>query len=368
MGIFPPAALTELLELPLTIKPNGTHHIQTLMCGSCTVENAFKSAFGYQAYKERGGEGPSELELQSCMDGISPGSPDRVILGFRGAFHGRTFGSLSVTNSKAAIKVDMPAFDWPHAPFPNLKYPLDAPENIRENQAEESRCLEEIEDIFFQYKNILNRPVAAMIIEPIQGEGGDRIASDDFYRNLKKICEKYDSVFIVDEVQTGFGATGKWWASDFWDISTDILCYAKKSQACGFYYSDKFSHNPNTRIFNTWMGEPLKLVMMSKCIEIVNRENLLNNATKVGNMLHDGLLELQKETDGKVNSIRGRGLIQAFDGHSVEFRDKMVNKTFKNGLLIGPCGNKGIRFRPSLNFTEEDCAKTLDILRKSARE
>merc|ERR1712176_318423 len=359
MGIFPPAALTELLELPLTIKPNGTHHIQTLMCGSCTVENAFKSAFGYQAYKERGGEGPSELELQSCMDGISPGSPDRVILGFRGAFHGRTFGSLSVTNSKAAIKVDMPAFDWPHAPFPNLKYPL---------KAEESRCLEEIEDIFFNYKNILNRPVAAMIIEPIQGEGGDRIASDDFYRNLKKICEKYDSVFIVDEVQTGFGATGKWWASDFWDISTDILCYAKKSQACGFYYSDKFSHNPNTRIFNTWMGEPLKLVMMSKCIEIVNRENLLNNATKVGNMLHDGLLELQKETDGKVNSIRGRGLIQAFDGHSVEFRDKMVNKTFKNGLLIGPCGNKGIRFRPSLNFTEEDCAKTLDILRKSARE
>lgn len=368
VGMFPPAKLPELLELPLSIKPQGMHHIQTLMCGACTVENAFKCAFGYAADKSRNGGRPTEIELKSCMDGILPGSTNRVILGFRGSFHGRTFGSLSVTNSKAGIKVDFPAFDWPHAPFPELKYPLDDPANIRENQAEENRCLEEIEEIFHSYNNVKKRPVAALIIEPIQGEGGDRIASDQFYRNLKKICEKYDSVFIVDEVQTGFGATGKWWASDFWGIESDILCYAKKAQACGFYYNKKFADNPDTRIFNTWMGEPLKMVMMSKCIEIINRDNLLKNAENVGNMLHNGLLDLEKESFGQASQVRGRGLFQAFDMDSTDNQGRFVKKAFENGLMIGPCGPKGIRFRPSLNFSEEECSKTLDILRKTIKQ
>lgn len=365
MGLFPPKNLIDLLEKPLSIKPPGMDHIQTLMCGSCTIENAFKTAFGYQAYKNRGGEGPSELELNSCMDGLSPGSSSGVILGFRGCFHGRTFGSLSVTNSKSAIKVDMPAFEWPHAPFPQLKYPLH--ENVRENQIEEDRCLEQTEDLFLSWKK-LDRPIAGVVIEPIQGEGGDRAATDSFYEKLAALCKKYDAVFIIDEVQTGFGATGKWWASEYWNTQGDILCYAKKSQACGFYYNKKFSHNPNTRIFNTWMGEPLKLVMMNKVIDIVQRDNLLNNVLTVGDFMHQGFLDLENQTQDLINSSRGRGLYRAFDVADIGIRDKIVAKAFENKLIIGPCGNNGIRFRPSLNFKMEEAERTVEILNQVIRD
>jgi len=365
MGLFPLASLPQLLAKPLEIKPPGMDHIQTLMCGSCTIENALKSAFGYQAYKDRGGEGPSELELSSCMDGLQPGSVSRTAMGFRGCFHGRTFGSLSITNSKSAIKVDMPAFEWPHAPFPNLKYPLE--ENVRENQEEERRCLEETEDLLSSWRQA-GRAIAAVIVEPIQGEGGDRAATDDFFNKLGGLCKKYDAVFIIDEVQTGFGATGKWWASEYWDVEGDILAYAKKSQACGFYYNKKFAANPNTRIFNTWMGEPLKLVLMSKVIDIVRRDNLLDNVNHVGGILHDGFLGMEKETDGQVNSCRGRGLYRAFNLDSSASRDALVAQAFKNKLMIGACGETGIRFRPSLNFTEEQANRTVEILRQSIKE
>jgi len=365
MGMFPPTEILNLLKEPLAIKPPGMDHIQTLMCGACSVENSLKAAFTHQAWKARGGQGPSELELSSCMDGLTPGSSDRAVLGFRGSFHGRTFGSMSITNSKAAIKVDFPAFDWPHAPFPDLKYPLE--ENVRENQAEEARCLEETEDILSSWtKN--GRPIAALIVEPIQGEGGDRAASDEFFKKLADLCQKYDSVFIIDEVQTGFGATGKWWASEYWEVPGDILVYAKKSQACGFYYNEKFAADPNGAIFNTWMGEPLKLVMMNKIIDIVRRDQLLENVLKVGEHLHQGFLDLEKETDGLVNSARGRGLYRAFDMATPELRDAMVDSAFRNKLMIGGCGPKAVRFRPSLNFTIEEADKTLDLLRKSVKD
>merc|ERR1711931_74957 len=118
------------------------------MCGSCTLENAIKTAFGFYAYRERGGEPPSPEAHATCMDGLAPGSPNLCALSFRGGFHGRTLGTLSMSNSKSAIKVDMPAFQWPHAPFPALKYPLH--EFERENAEEEARCLEVVQDLFDQ--------------------------------------------------------------------------------------------------------------------------------------------------------------------------------------------------------------------------
>jgi len=370
MGMFPPTKLTSLLEKPMQIRPPGMDHIQTLMCGACAVENALKAAFTWQAWRERNGEGPSKLELDSCMDGILPGSTNRAILGYKGSFHGRTFGSMSITNSKAAIKVDLPAFEWPHAPFPDLKYPLH--ENLKENEIEENKCLEETEDILNKWaKN--GRPIAAIIIEPIQGEGGDKAASDNFFKKLGDLCKKYNSVYIVDEVQTGFGATGKWWASEYWktpngdQVEADILVYAKKSQACGFYYNKKFAPDPNGAIFNTWMGEPLKLVMMNKIIDIVKRDALLDNVNSVGQFLHQGFLELEQETNGLVNSSRGRGLYRAFNMDTTENRDKIVAECFKNGAIVGGCGINAVRVRPSLNFSHSEAEQLLDILRKSLK-
>jgi len=365
MGAFPPKNLPNLIEAPLEVAPKGMKYFQTLMCGSCTVENAMKSAMGYYASKKRGDVPHTLLDHTSCMEGLPPGSPDHTVLSFRGCFHGRTFGSLSLTNSKSAIKLDMPSFKWPKAPFPQLKYPLN--EHERENAEEETRCLEAVKQLLYEQK-MINRPVVAVIAEPIQAEGGDRHASADFFNKLIDITHENEAVFIADEVQTGFGATGRWWANDYWDNEADIVCYAKKAQACGYYYNEKFASNPNTRIFNTWMGEPLKLVMMNKIIDIVKRDNLLQNALTIGDQLMDGFKDLEKETDSFVNSVRGQGLFSAFDLDTGVNRDAVVQKAFANGLLIGPSGDKSIRFRPSLIFTEKEAEKTLDILRKVVKE
>jgi len=227
--------------------------------------------------------------------------------------------------------------------------------------------LEITQDLFDQAEK-KGQPIAAVIIEPIQGEGGDARASDDFYRKLIDVARDNGAVMVVDEVQTGFGATGKWWASDYWEKSSDIVCYAKKSQACGFFYTDDFKANPETRIFNTWMGEPLKLVMMNKIIEIVQRDRLLDNVNRVGQVLQDGFVHMEDITGGMVNSGRGRGLYTAFSVATPELRDKMIKSAFDKNLIVGACGTSSIRFRPSLNFSSDEAEQAIGILSDCASE
>lgn len=152
----------------MAVAPEGMDNVFTVMCGSCANENAFKTAFMYKAAKRRGDRDFSVQELSSCMKNEAPGSPDDMtILSFNQAFHGRLFGSLTATASKAIHKVDIPAFDWPKATFPQLKYPL--ADNIEYNQQSEKAALKEVEDLITKAK----KPVAAVVIEPIQSEGGD---------------------------------------------------------------------------------------------------------------------------------------------------------------------------------------------------
>jgi 4-aminobutyrate aminotransferase/(S)-3-amino-2-methylpropionate transaminase len=153
----------------MSVAPKGMTNVFTVMCGSCANENAFKTAFMYKASKRRGqNQAFTELELSSCMNNQAPGSPDDMsILSFGQGFHGRLFGSLTATASKAIHKVDIPAFDWPKAPFPALKYPLH--ENVEHNKQAEKKALDEVEN---QIKNA-KKEVAAVVVEPIQSEGGD---------------------------------------------------------------------------------------------------------------------------------------------------------------------------------------------------
>lgn len=152
----------------MTVAPQGMDNVFTVMCGSCANENAFKTAFMYKAAKRRGDREFNLQEINSCMKNEAPGSPDDMtILSFNQAFHGRLFGSLTATASKAIHKLDIPAFDWPKATFPQLKYPLAG--NIEHNQQVEAAALKEVEDLITKAK----KPVAAVVIEPIQSEGGD---------------------------------------------------------------------------------------------------------------------------------------------------------------------------------------------------
>lgn len=206
LGIAPDVSWPSTLrDVFMSVAPKGLNQITTLMCGSCANEVAYKAAFMLYAQRKRGGPQVAFTaeEMTSCMKNAAPGSPHLSILSFEGAFHGRLLASLSTTRSKELHKLDIPAFDWPAAPFPKLRYPLS--ENEAANRAEEDRCLAAVEDLIMHFRV----PVAGVVVEPIQAEGGDNTASPYFFRQLRKITAKHQVAFIVDEVQTGGGPTGK---------------------------------------------------------------------------------------------------------------------------------------------------------------
>ena len=193
-----------------------------MACGSCSVENALKVACIHYVQKQRNGKAPTNQELESSMINQAPGSANLSILSFKHAFHGRTFGALSCTHSKPIHKLDIPAFDWPIASYPIYQYPL--AEHEKANRKIDDECLAEVEDLIEKY-NKKGKHVAGLLVEPIQGEGGDNRASDYFYQQLRKITTKHNVTFICDEVQTGCGPTGKFWAHQYWgnDASPDIV-------------------------------------------------------------------------------------------------------------------------------------------------
>jgi len=199
IGNFPSRDWHDILKDGLLrVAPKGLDHIFTAQSGSEANELAFKASFMFYRRKERGhGVEWTDEEIKSCLDNAKPGSPDLAVLSFANSFHGRGFGSLSTTRSKAVHKLDIPSFKWPQAPFPALKYPLD--KHVEENAAEEQRCLDEVERQITSW----HCPVAALIVEPIQSEGGDNHASAVFFQGLRDLTKKHGVVMIVDEVQTG---------------------------------------------------------------------------------------------------------------------------------------------------------------------
>ena len=250
MGQFPSHTWVDILQKGLLSRaPKGCDQVFTAMAGTDANELAFKAAFIYNRRMQRGENADfTPEEFATCMDNQSPGSPELSILSFKKGFHGRLFGALSTTRSKPIHKVDIPAFDWPQTPFPMLKYPLE--EHVQENRAEEDRCLAEFERIIKEWKN----PIAACIVEPIQGEGGDNHASPYFFQGLRKITKEHNVLFIVDEVQTGVGATGRFWAHDHWNLDTppDMVTFAKKAQTAGYYFGNPLLRpNKGYRQFNT---------------------------------------------------------------------------------------------------------------------
>lgn len=182
----------------LKVAPPGLDKITTAQSGSEANELAFKAAFMLHQRRKRGGNVEwTEEEMASSLNNAAPGSPELAVLSFAGSFHGRSIGALATTRSKAVHKMDIPSFDWPKAPFPELQYPLQA--NSEKNQAEEERCLYEVERLLTTWKF----PVAALIVEPIQSEGGDNHASARFFQSIQDMTRRLGVTMIVDEVQTG---------------------------------------------------------------------------------------------------------------------------------------------------------------------
>lgn len=354
LGNFPSNDYADILaEGILAAAPPGLDKVWTDLSGSGANETAYKAAFMYKRAKERGFDADfSAEELTSTMANKSPGSPDLSILSFETAFHGRLFGSLSTTRSKPIHKLDIPAFNWPKAPFPKTKYPLD--QYAAENRAEEDRCLAEVENLIKTWP----QPVAAIIVEPIQSEGGDNHASPYFFQGLRDLTKKLDVLFIVDEVQTGVGATGKFWAHEHWNLTSapDIVTFSKKFQAAGYYFSEpKIVPNLPYRQFNTWCGDPSKAIIARAIYKEIVAHDLVARTAQVGDYLYNKLEKLSEKYPTKIQNLRGKnhGTFIAWDMESPAARDAFLKQLRLNGINCGGCGPQAVRLRPSLVFEEK---------------
>ena len=354
LGNFPQHDWASILETGvLKVAPKGLNQVFTAMAGSDANETAYKAAFMWKRRQERGG-GDIEFtpeEMESSMMNKTPGSPELSILSFKTGFHGRLFASLSTTRSKPIHKLDIPAFNWPQASFPMLKYPLEQHE--AKNAAEEQRCLEEVERLIKEWP----APPAAVVVEPIQSEGGDNHASPAFFHGLRALTKKHNILFIVDEVQTGVGATGKFWAHEHWNLpeseAPDMVTFSKKAQTAGYYFgrSDLRPNKPY-RQFNTWMGDPARAILFRAIIQEIERLNLVENTRVTGEYLFGGLTALSEKYPGEMMNLRGFGL-GTFIAWDSPRRDEFLRKAKMVGVNIGGSGPQAIRLRPMLIFQKQ---------------
>ncbi|KAG7899599.1 hypothetical protein KL907_004951 [Ogataea polymorpha] len=364
LGNFTGVEFENIQRSLLKYAPKGQKYVWNALSGADANELAFKAVFfNYQSTK-RGFEKPfSAEEEQSCMENQAPGNPELAILSFGRAFHGRLFASGSVTRSKPVHKMDMPSFKWPKAEFPSYKYPLEANEEF--NKKEDERCLSIVEEYFKTW----HCPIAGVIVEPIQSEGGDNHASAVFFQGLRDITLKYGAKLIIDEVQTGCGATGIMWEHERYNITPppDLVTFSKKMQSAGYFFNDqKLIPNMPYRQFNTWCGDE-KLVMLAAAIcKEIQEKNLLTSIKETGDFLYQKLEGLQKQYPDFLKNLRGKGkaCFIAFDMPSSEKRTEFLNKMRISGVNIGGCAEVGVRLRPTLVFEKKHAQILVDILQK----
>jgi 4-aminobutyrate aminotransferase/(S)-3-amino-2-methylpropionate transaminase len=363
LGNFPQHDWADILESGiLSVAPKGMNQVFTAQAGSDANELAYKAAFMWRRQQERGGAEVdfSAEDISSSMNNQSPGAPDLSIMSFKSGFHGRLFGSLSTTRSKPIHKLDIPAFDWPQAPFPMLKYPLH--EHVSENAAEEQRCLAETERLIKTFPS----PVAAVVIEPVQSEGGDNHASPTFFQGLRALTKKLKVLMIVDEVQTGVGATGKFWAHEHWNLDTppDMVTFSKKAQTAGYYFgNNELRPNKPYRQFNTWMGDPARAILFGAIVREIERLDLVSHTAATGSYLFDGLERLAQRYPKEIQNLRGKGQ-GTFIAWDSPRRDDVLRRAKGEGVNIGGSGERAVRLRPMLIFQKKHADLLLERLEK----
>jgi len=260
-------------------------------------------------------------------------------------------------------KIDIPSFNWPQAPWPKLKYPLE--EHAKENSQEEKKCLSEVENIFKTWHS----PVVAVIVEPVQSEGGDNHASPEFFQGLRKITKENNVLLIVDEVQTGVGATGSFWAHEKWNLDSppDIVTFSKKFQAAGYYFGiDEFRPNLPYRQFNTWMGDPVRALEATAIVKEIHRLDLVKNTETVGAYLFDKLGQLSKKYPSDIQNLRGKDTATfiAWDANDTAARDQFLKNMKQAGVNIGGSGMRAVRLRPMLIFQQHHADILTDAIDK----
>jgi L-lysine 6-transaminase len=339
----------------VAVPPSHAKHMFFVEGGALAIENALKTAFDWKVRK-------------NFAKGVKE-EKGRQVMHLSEAFHGRSGYTLSLTNTADPRKTQyFPKFDWPRLANPKLRFPL-TEENLAATAKAEKEAIEAAKKFLQERKD----DIAAFIMEPIQGEGGDNHFRPEFFAAIRQLCDENEMLLIFDEVQTGVGLTGKMWSFEHFGVEPDIFCFGKKTQVCGFAANDRiFDIEDNvfkvsSRINSTWGGNLTDMVRSQRFFEIIEEEKLVDHAAKIGAEFLGGLHRLAETLPDVVSNVRGRGLMCAFDLPSGEVRNKAIDEMENNGLLVLASGHQSIRFRPHLNLSSNEAAEGLQKMEKSIR-
>jgi len=325
--------------------PEYPHHFW-VSGGALAVENALKAAFDWKARKL----GRTNYE-GDCND--------LVILHFKQAFHGRSGYTMSLTNTDPKKTGLYPKFSWPRAHNPAIEFGATG-EIVNDIEAEERRAKADIERAFAEH----GRKIAAIIIEPMQGEGGDNHFRPEFLASLRAYADEEEALLIFDEVQTGFYGSGSAWLWQKLGVAPDIVAFGKKTQVCGIYANARLDEVAGNvfqtpgRINSTWGGNLVDMVRCRRFIGVIERERLGERTTRVGAAAVEGLREMACET-GAFGNVRGVGSLVAFTFPEAPVRDRVLGGLFEQRVLALPSGETSVRFRLPLVMTEAELDELL---------
>lgn len=369
------------------VAPLGTPRHFVCNTGAEAVENAIKAVL---------------LNRVKTSDNADGG----FVVSFEGAFHGRTLGSLAVTHRKKA-RLGFPTFDWPHIPFPvedsgapketlrreerSLKQLWDLLVSGRLPHADKSKdtfrremdALDEFLSgpggdasafIAAQRANLTadviarSRRVAAVLIEPIQGEGGVRMASARFMRKLRLLTRIYDVPLVFDEVQTGWGATGRMWAHELFDLPSppDLVTWAKKAQNGVLFVSEELAtfFQEEKKFNTTWEGDSVGMVRLLALIDKLD----LDQVQRTGELARRGLEALARERREILRHVRGAGVMLGFDVVRADLRDALLERAFRRGLILLGAGERTLRWYPRYDMEPIALEEALGLLRAAVED
>jgi len=332
--------------------PDYLPHAFFIAGGGLAIENAIKVAMDWKVQKNFRKGYPNERGFK--------------VIHFENAFHGRTGYTMSLTNTHPDKTKWYAKFDWPRITTPTIHFPLT--ENKLDDLIQrEELALSQIKKAFADNKD----DICAIIIEPVQAEGGDNHVRKEFLEQVKELADENECFLIYDEVQTGVGLTGKFWCHEHFGEKArpDIIAFGKKMQVCGILVGNKVDDIETnvfkvpSRLNSTWGGNLVDMVRISQILKIIKKDNLLENAARSGKYLQEKLNILTQKFD-IMSNVRGYGLLTAFDFPDKVIRDKFISKGLQRNVMFIGCGNSSIRFRPALIMQEADIDKGIEIMEK----
>jgi len=333
--------------------PDYLPHAFFVAGGALAVANALKVAFDWKVQKN------FEKGYRT--------EKGQMVLHLEKAFHGRSGYTLSLTNTEPNKIKYFPKFGWPRIHSPAVHHPLTS-ESLQQVEHEEKLALAQARQYFETHKD----DIACIVLEPIQGEGGDNHFRMEFHQGLRDLADEFEALLIYDEVQTGVGLTGKFWAHEHF-VKPDLLAFGKKAQVCGVLGGHRIDEvktncfNTSSRINSTWGAHLVDMVRFDKILQVIEEDNLIENAASTGEHLLHRITEMAS-SEQYISNPRGKGLFCAFDLPDTHARNAVIEHAMKNGLIILGCGTKSIRFRPPLTVTNQELDEGLEILHKSYRE